>query len=62
MPHSLRGQRRRGRYTPAGPVTVTSTTGGTYVLPPHSSGELLGLLAGQRHRGGHGPAQGRTRG
>jgi len=62
MPHSPRGRRRAGRYTPAGPVTVVSPAGGTCVLPPYSSGELLGLLAGQRQRGGHGPAQGRSRG
>jgi len=62
MPHSPPGRRRAGRYTPAGPVTVTSRSGGTTVLPPYSSGELLRLLAGQRHRGGHGPTQGRSRG
>jgi len=62
MPHSPRGRRRAGRYTPAGPVTVTFRSGGTSALPPYSSGELLRLLAGQRRRGGHGPTQGRTRG
>ncbi len=56
MPHSPRGRRRAGRYTPAGPVH------GCLVRPPHSSGELLELLAGQRHRGGYGPTQGRNRG
>ncbi len=56
MPHSPRGRRRAGRYTPAGPVH------GCLVRPPYSSGELLELLAGQRLRGGHGPTQGRSRG